>query len=248
MRDDTREMKEKSFSQTTKEALLSLPVKKGCCRHALSDALSLKTEFPDNARDAVKNVTFKCPQCAPHFMRGLFISFGNVTSPEKEYHLEFSLETAELLGEILSLLQSNGMNFRGSVRKGKYIAYLKGSEEIEDFLCVIGANSAAFEYMNSKIVRELRNNTNRQVNCDSANIEKSLSASKKYTSVIEMLREAEIFNEMPDILREASRLRVEFPEDSLARLGTRFTPPISKSGVKHRLDSVLEFAAKHGIK
>lgn len=101
--------------------------------------------------------------------------------------------------------------------------------------------------MNSKIVREIRNNANRQVNCDSANIEKSLKAAKKYVSVIEKLISTEMYNELPDNLKEAARLRREYSEESLVQLGMKFNPPITKSGVKHRLDSIIEFAEKRNL-
>ena len=101
--------------------------------------------------------------------------------------------------------------------------------------------------MNSKIVREIRNNANRQVNCDSANIEKSLNAAKKYVSVIEKLISTEMYNELPDNLKEAARLRREYPEESLVQLGMKLNPPITKSGVKHRLDSIIEFAEKRNL-
>ena len=165
--------KEKSFSALVKEAAKELPIKKGCCRHAFADALSLESRFPDDAAKMICGEDFRCPSCAMNYIRGLFAVYGNVTSPEKAYHLEFSAETEELCEALVSLLEKQGMIFRRTKRKGRFIAYIKDSEKIEDFLCCIGLNSFAFDFMNSKIVREIRNNANRQVNCDSANIEKS---------------------------------------------------------------------------
>lgn len=239
--------KEKSFSALVKEAAKEIPIKKGCCRHAFADALSLESKFPDDAAKMICGEDFRCPSCAMNYIRGLFTVYGNVTSPEKAYHLEFSAETEELCEALVSLLEKQGMIFHRAKRKGRFIAYIKDSEKIEDFLCRIGLNSFAFDFMNSKIVREIRNNANRQVNCDSANIEKSLNAAKKYVSVIEKLISTEMYNELPDNLKEAARLRREYPEESLVQLGMKFNPPITKSGVKHRLDSIIEFAEKRNL-
>lgn len=127
-------------------------------------------------------------------------------------------------------------------RRGeRYLLYLKSSGEIEDFLALTGATRAAFDLMNAKIVREVRGNANRQMNCDMANISKSLAAAQQYTDAI-----LEIFHRgyeirLPEELRETARLRLENPQASMAELGHLHSPPISKSGVKHRLDKILQF-------
>ena len=234
--------KEKSFSALVKEAAKELPIKKGCCRHAFADALSLESRFPDDAAKMICGEDFRCPSCAMNYIRGLFAVYGNVTSPEKAYHLEFSAETEELCEALVSLLEKQGMIFRRTKRKGRFIAYIKDSEKIEDFLCCIGLNSFAFDFMNSKIVREIRNNANRQVNCETANISKTVNAAVKQLEDITYIKETMGLDSLPDNLKEMALLRLEYPEAPLKELGTYLDPPVGKSGVNHRLRKISEIA------
>ena len=135
-----------------------------------------------------------------------------------------------------------GFSFGASVRRGKYVIYMKNSTDIEDFLVFIGAQTAAFDVMNEKIVREFRNSVNRQVNCDTANIEKQLAAGKKYIDAVRLLIEADKIDSLPDELRETALLRYENHQLSMTELGRLLTPEVSKSGVRHRLERILEFS------
>ena len=118
------------------------------------------------------------------------------------------------------------------------ISYFKGSSSIEDFLVYIGASAVAFELMNQKIVRELRNNVNRQINCDTANIEKILKTSKKYLDAIDWLIDTGELNSLPQNLRETALLKRSNPQIPLEQLGQMLTPSVSKSGMKHRLEKI----------
>ena len=240
-------MIELSFSERTKETLSQIVPKKGCCRRAYFDAMSLK-EMSDESREAsMKNEKFICSSCFSHYLRGLFILYGNITSPEKQYHMEFALPSAADAQAVSEFLYLQGFLPKTTKRKNKFIVYFKNSGEIEDILCKMGANSAAFELMNSKIVREIRNNTNRQVNCDSANINKTLNASKKHLEAIRLINEAGLYNELPEDLKEAADLRLAFPEATLSQLGVNFSHPISKSGVSHRLERIVDFAKSKNL-
>ena len=123
------------------------------------------------------------------FLRGAFIACGVVSDPNKEYHLEFSVGSSEKSEALRRLINESGMNIKSSTRKGKSLLYTKDSEGISDILTFMGAMISSMEIMNAKIYKDLRNNVNRKVNCESANIEKTVSASRKQLEDIEYIEE-----------------------------------------------------------
>ncbi len=183
-----------------------------------------------------------CDGCRAVFVREMFIKYGSITDPAKQYHLDFSFKTEEERDAAYEILSSVGFEFRKTVRRERFVMYIKESSVIEDFLVDMGAQNAAFDVMNSKIVHEFRNSVNRQVNCDTANIEKQLASVKKYTDAIKLLEENGKLDTLPDELKETARVRMENEQLSLADLGALLTPPVTKSGVRHRLDKILYYA------
>ncbi len=233
-----------SFSKTTKTQLEAEEIKKKCCRHTFADVQELKDKKSDDNSEKIAEIYEKCrcEGCKSTFVRGLFLLYGSVTDPKKQYHLDFSFRhehEAEAVSEILARL---GFDFHKTVRRERHVLYIKESAAIEDFLVFIGAQAAAFEIMNSKIVREISNSANRQVNCDTANIEKSLSSRKKYAEAVKKLTESGKINTLSDELRETARLVTENEQYTLTDLGRMLNPPVSKSGVRHRLLKILEYA------
>lgn len=233
-----------SYSRITKEAILENIPKKRCCQRIRQDALDL-AELADADLRAEKissaSEHFRCGTCPASFAAGLFVSFGSVTDPDKQYHLELSFETPAERDAAETILTAAGVYMKSGRRGGRYLLYIKSSSEIEDFLAFTGATHAAFDLMNAKIVREVRGNANRQMNCDMANISKSLAAAQQYTNAIsEILRKGYEIR-LPEELRQTARLRCENPQASMAELGQLHNPPITKSGVKHRLDKILRF-------
>ncbi len=236
-----------SYSSETKKALSETVDKKNCCRRMYSDGIGLKSLDDRSARvDIIRSAPqhFRCDNCFPAFLRGLFVAFGNVTDPAKQYHLELSLETEEECAAVGELLLQHGIEMKRGARRSRQLLYIKNSELIEDFFAVVGANKAAFELINSKIVREVRGDANRQSNCDMANIKKSLSASKKYTEVIEKMISDGTISRLPKDLSETAMLRIENTQASMSDLALMHKVPISKSGVKHRLDKIADIAAE----
>ena len=244
-------MSELSFSKKTKETLISARIKKGCCQKTYNNASAVfgsRDTSEINKAIAESESFWKCSSCAGCFFRAAFVCYGSVTDPAKRYHAELSLpfeSTAELMGELLVKL---GYPPKRSRRKGRYILYYKDSEAIEDFLAFIGANSAAFELMNSKIVREVRNQTNRAVNCDTANIGKAIDSAERFARIIGDLKSSGLFDRLPGELQITAELRLKYDQLSMAELGAYHEPPITKSGVKHRLDKISEFAENAGSK
>lgn len=178
------------------------------------------------------------------FLRGAFIACGVVTDPNKEYHLEFSVGSEEKCREVGRVINESGMKCKISSRKGKYIAYTKDSESISDILTFIGAMISSMEIMNAKIYKGVRNNVNRAVNCEAANIDKIVAASRKQIEDIELIESTKGLGVLSDELRIIAELRRDNPEASLSEIGRLAVPEISRSGVYHRLRRIGEIAEK----
>lgn len=241
-----------SFSKKVKIQLAAEEIKKKCCRTTDSEMASLlprkKEELGEELRVIYENC--RCDNCRIVYLRRLFELFGSVTDPQKSYHLDFTFLGESSCDAVEEVLAEMGFDFRRTVRRDKndrekYVLYIKDSSAIEDFLVALGASSAAFDVMNSKIVHEFRNSVNRQVNCDTANIEKQLAAGKKYIEAIQQLIDSGRIEALPEELRETARLRYENDQLSLTDLGKLLNPQVSKSGVRHRLERIMAFAEEN---
>lgn len=135
-----------------------------------------------------------------------------------------------------------GIELKKTIRRGIAVLYLKKSEVIEDFFAKIGLNNAAFAFMNAKIKGEFRNNANRIANCETNNIGKAVSASHRQISVIDELDRANLLSSLPDELEKTAKLRIRYRDLSLSQLAAISVPPISKSGLSHRLNKIMELA------
>jgi DNA-binding protein WhiA len=185
---------------------------------------------------------FVCQQCCNAFLAGAFLATGSVSSPEKDYHLEFSVAYLNLSKSFITFLQEQELEPKSTTRKGYHIIYFKDSEAIEDCLYIMGASSSMFDMMNIKIVKEIRNSANRRANCETANIEKTVNAASPQIEMILKIKKKKGFNNLPPALKEMAKIRLDNPELSLAELGEQFNPPLSKSGVNHRLKRLVEIA------
>jgi DNA-binding protein WhiA len=178
----------------------------------------------------------------PYFLRGAYLVCGSLTDPHKEYHLEFgvsymnlSRDLSTLIGEVLSQPKS-------TVRRGAYIVYYKESENIEDMITYIGAVLSSLEMMNIKIEKDIKNRVNRRMNCDNANMDKTLNASMQQVEDINYIFEHKDESFLADELLQVAKLRLENPEMSLRELCESVNPPLSRSGVNHRLKKIGEIA------
>lgn len=190
----------------------------------------------------LNRANLECEGCVAAFLRGAFLACGAVTNPQVDYHLEFNVSYLNLSRDLIALLGEQGLGAKTVRRKGNYVVYFKESEQIEDCLTGIGAMNASLELMNVKIVKSIRNNINREANCESANLDKTLAASLPQVRAIEKIERTIGLDALPEDLRELCRLRVQNPEFSLRELGKALQPPISRSGINHRLQRVLEIA------
>lgn len=193
----------------------------------------------------IENNILKCNNCRANFLRGLYLSHGTVNDPYKSYRMELVFKDESHAKQVLDFLKGFDFSFNYAIRKDRYVLYTKNSELIGDLLATIGATNCAFEVMNSKIVKDLRNSANRARNCDSGNINKTVNASKKYCEAIKDLIRLDMFDELPEGLKEMALKRIEFDNLGFAELGKRFNPPMSKSAVYHKLEKILEFYEKN---
>jgi len=179
--------------------------------------------------------------CRASFLRGAFLAGGSVTDPEKRYHLEFLTSHAAVSREVYALMLEMDLSPRDSVRSGGAVTYFKQSEAIEDVLTTMGAPLAAMGVMQAKMQKDMRNAVNRRVNCDSANADRIVTASREQLEVIQRLeREYGLFS-LPEQLQETAMLRIANPEASLADLAKLADPPVSKSCMNHRMKKLLEY-------
>ena len=180
--------------------------------------------------------------CRAAFLRGVFLSGGSITDPAKQYHLEFATSHMRASRELQTLLTEMGHQPRTVLRGGYQVTYFKNSDQIEDFLTVIGAPVSAMELMNTRVEKELRNDVNRRVNCEAANLDKAVDAAQEQLEAIRLLYEKDRVESLPDKLKETIILRETYPELTLAQLAAEFDPPLTKSCLNHRLRKLIELS------
>ena len=180
--------------------------------------------------------------CKRAFLRGLFLTTGSMTDPNSGYHLELVVGNYGKATRIQDIMGAFGVEAKIVERKKNYIIYIKDGASIVDFLNVIGAHVALMEFENVRILKEMRNSINRQVNCETANIKKTVSAASRQTADIQYIHDPIAFGHLSETLSKIGRLRMEYPELALKELGEMLDPPIGKSGVNHRLRKLSEIA------
>ena len=177
------------------------------------------------------------------FLRGIFAACGSVTDPNKEYHLEIVLPDSDRAAALHSFINEHGMAIKTTLRSRKnLVLYAKESELIEDFLTYIGAAAHSLEIMQVKIMKDFRNRVNRSVNCENANLDKTVAAAGKSVEDIELIYSTKGADWLNEELRETAELRMEFPEMPLSELCAQFRKPISRSGLNHRLKKLSKLA------
>ena len=174
--------------------------------------------------------------------RGLFLGSGSINNPENKYHLEIGLKSQKSLEQVSELLKKLGVNVKRMETKNKYSIYIKEGEEISKFLALIGANKAVMSFEDIRIQKEMRGKVNRLVNCETANLNKTINASVEQISAIRKLQQTGKFNKLDDNLKEIAMVRLENPNISLVDLGKLLKEPIGKSGVNYRLKKIMEIA------
>ncbi|MDQ7789898.1 MAG: DNA-binding protein WhiA [Eubacteriales bacterium] len=182
--------------------------------------------------------------CRRSYLRGTFLARGSVSSPQSDYHLEILLDNETDALNIAELMQRQGLDARVSTRKRKWVVYIKDSNQIVDCLNLMGAHAALLDFENTRIFKEMRNQVNRLVNCDTANLNKTVRAGVRQEKLIRLLREHIGMHRLSPPLRQLAELRLAHPDVSLRELGELSNPPLSKSCVNHRLRKLELMARK----
>lgn len=180
--------------------------------------------------------------CVHAFLRGVFLSCGQVSDPEQDYRLELCVKSGEIAKSLTEILMKIGISLKETNRASGVVLYSKDSSVIEDFLTVIGATNAAIMVMQSKIYKDMRNKVNRIKNCETANIFKSVDAALEQRSAIELLEKKGLMSSLPPELINAAKLRMEYPEASLNELCRLCDESITRSGLNHRFQKIIEIA------
>jgi DNA-binding protein WhiA len=182
--------------------------------------------------------------CRRSYIRGAFLGGGSISNPEKTYHLEFVTSNEEHAMDLSNVINSFGLNSKIVIRKENYVVYIKEGEQIVDLLNIIGAHQALLKLEDIRVLKNVRNNINRIVNCETANLSKTIDASMRQVESIKYIENSIGLEKLPENLREVARLRLEYSEASLKEIGMMLEPPVGKSGVNHRFRKIEELADK----
>lgn len=195
-----------------------------------------------NIHYGVPDEVIKNEDCKRAYIKGAFLGGGSISNPEKTYHLEFVTHDQDYANELSDLINSYRLNSKVIQRKNSFVIYLKEGEQIVDLLNIIGAHNALLELENIRIMKEMRNNVNRIVNCETANLSKTVNAAVRQVESIKLIQSEIGLDRLPKNLKEVAKLRLAFPDESLKELGAMLNPPVGKSGVNHRLRRIEKIA------
>jgi len=195
--------------------------------------------------DGIYDGLIKTKCCKKAYLRGIFLGTGTISAPEKGYHIEFVCNTETLAGDVKKLINSFvDLHAKMVQRKKSYVVYVKESGQITDILNIMGAHSHFFVFENVKIVKEMRNKANRALNCDNANLDKTINAAERQIESIKKIESKKGLGFLPEKLYDIAVVRLENPDASLIELAELMAPPMKKSGVNNRLKRIEEIAKK----
>lgn len=204
--------------------------------------LTGKEEALAAIKTPVSSLLIKNSCCARAYLRGAFLSIGSMSDPEKSYHLEFVCDEKAQAEQLKGIIQEFQIEAKVIKRKRYSVVYLKEGAGIVDLLNVMGAHVSLMNLENLRIIKEMRNSINRRVNCETANISKTVTAASKQIEDILLIRDKYGFENLPDNLRQMAEVRLEYPDVALKELGGYLEPTVGKSGVNHRLRRLSEIA------
>lgn len=206
----------------------------------LRDATRKKLYNIQDEKIDISSIILNC--CRRTFIKACFLASGSINNPDSSYHLEIHSQNAVFIKIIRNVINYFGLNSKIIERKNIFTVYLKEGEDIVDFLNIIGAHSSLMHIENIRIIKEMRNNVNRVVNCETANIGKTVNAAVRHIEDIKYIDNKMGINKLQQNLREVAEVRLKFRDANLQELGNKLNPPLSKSGVNHRLKNLAEIA------
>ncbi len=182
--------------------------------------------------------------CSKAFLRGAFLVCGSVTDPQKDYHIEFSIAKARLCDDLMQIIGDLGLRCKKIIRSNSFVVYSKEAESIEDYIGTMGANNAFLEVMQTRAMKDIKNQINRRSNFESANLSRSIEAGLKQVAIIEEILSKIKLSDMTKDLEELCSLRLENPDISLDELGKMMNPELSRSAVSRRFKKLEKIAAE----
>lgn len=182
--------------------------------------------------------------CKRSYLRGAFLGGGSISDPLGPYHMEFVTVDRVHADNLSNLINEFGLNSRVMERKNNYMVYLKDGDNIADLMGIMGAHNSLLKFEDIRVLKEMRNSVNRVVNCETANLNKTIGAAFRQIEIIKYLKKQDCFDELPQNLKEIAEIRLEYPDLSLKELGKFITPTLGKSGVSYRLKRIEEIAGK----
>ncbi len=200
-----------------------------------------------NLDEPISGLLIKSSCCQRAFLRGAFLSVGSMSDPQKGYHLEFVCTDEAKALQLQNVMQNFDLDAKIVLRKKYHVVYLKEGSCIVDLLNICEAHKALMDFENLRILKEMRNSVNRRVNCETANITKTVNAATRQIEDITYIRDHYGFQNLPENLRQIAEIRLEYPDAPLKELGSYLNPPVGKSGVNHRLRRISELAEKMRI-
>lgn len=215
-------------------------------RKRVFSSIKMWDDVAEEARlsETVNGILLQQNCCRRAFVRGAFLAGGSISDPNKSYHFEIVCRTLEQAEQLQEVINSFDVEAKIVARKKYQVVYLKEGSQIVDILNVMEAHVALMNLENVRILKEMRNSVNRKVNCETANISKTVNAAVQQLRDIEYIKETAGLSSLPDNLREMALLRLEYPDAPLKELGTYLDPPVGKSGVNHRLRKISEIAER----
>lgn len=221
------------------------------CAFDIDVGKTLESQDCKKIVEAIQGLYLEKTCCKRAFIRGAFMASGSMTDPNKGYHFEIVCRTPEQAARLQELMREFETDPKVIERKNYFVVYLKEGSQIVDMLNVMEAYVSLMNLENVRILKEMRNSVNRQVNCETANISKTVNAAVKQIADIELIRDTEGLDSLPMPLREMALIRLEYPEAPLKDLGKYMDPPVGKSGINHRLRKLAAVAdairESHGL-
>ncbi len=222
-----------SFSSDIKQQLTEAEPKKDCCKENITRGMELAEFNPCCDRDMGM------------YLRGVFLKYGGVTSPGRNFMLSFSLPDEDSAIRIAEILEEADLPPKQSTRRNKPLLYYKAAENIEDVLSYIGATKAALDIISAKVLSDVRNSMNRLCNAETANLDRIAKAAAEQCEAIKIIEKYGALQNLPFELRECAELRLENPDMSLAQIRSLLSNPVSKSGLNHRFKKLIEIAESY---
>ena len=209
-------------------------------------SFSKKTEIKDieiiDSNICINKIEVKDDKNIKAVIRGAFMGGGFMSEPTSKYHLEINFENETNFEFIKKLLENYNLSIKRLKRNGSISLYIKDGEEISNFLALIGASNSMLKFEEIRVIKDARNNVNRMVNCEVANLNKTVTAATKQIDAIRKLKNSRKFTNLPDELKEIAELRIKNPDASLVELGNMLKEPVGKSGVNYRLNKLIKMS------